>query len=168
MPDLEPAVEQKLADMDDADFSALIARVRPPSSAAQLRDIAGKVITGDQLEAFVSVANLKAFATENGDIDEGKVMGALTGMFGITPESSPHHQDFGQHRPPPPMPGPGDRGKAEAQKRFGPTGGYVAAGVEGTHQVQQGPSIPPSDHRPKSGVRAQLEKRFGRTEHSDD
>ena len=103
MPDLDPVFEQKLADLSDVDWAALTARVRPPSSAAQLKEIAGKVITGDQLEAFVSVANLKSLAGENGDIDEDKVMGTLTGMFGIVPETTAQHQDFGQHRMPPPI-----------------------------------------------------------------
>jgi hypothetical protein len=133
MPDLDPSLEQRLADLSDVDWAALTARVRPPSSAAQLRDIAGKVITGDQLDAFVSVANLKALATENGDIDEDKVNRALTGMFGITPETSPPHQDFGQHRPPPPMPGPGDRGRAEAAKRFGGQSGAPSGRGAGGH-----------------------------------
>lgn len=49
MGDLDPAVEQQLADLSDSDWSALQARVRPPSSAAQLRDIAGKILQGEQL-----------------------------------------------------------------------------------------------------------------------
>jgi hypothetical protein len=143
MQDLEPAVEQKLAELSDDDWAALTARVRPPSSAAQLKQIAGKVITGDQLEAFVSVANLKALAAENGDIDENKVVKALTTMFGIADDSGPTHQDFGQHRTPPPTPGPGDRGRAEAAKRFGPTSEHV----QGTRG---------------SGGRAEAERRFAK------
>jgi hypothetical protein len=119
MPDIEPSLEQRLADLSDVDWAALTARVRPPSSAAQLKEIAGKLISGDKLDAFVKVANLKALADENGDISEDKVAGALTGMFGAVPDGGPQHHDFGQHRPPPPQPGPGDRGKAEAAKRFG-------------------------------------------------
>jgi hypothetical protein len=134
MPDLDPNLEQRLADLSDVDWSALTARVRPPSSAAQLKDIAGKVIEGDKLDAFVNVANLKALADENGDISEDKVMGALTGMFGVVPDGGPRHEDFGQHRPSPPQPGPGERGAAEAAKRFGgqhapPTSGRGAAGA---------------------------------------
>jgi hypothetical protein len=142
MPDLEPAVEQTLAELSDADWAALTARVRPPSSAAQLKEIAGRVLSGPQLDAFVSVANLKAVAGENGDIDETKVMGVLTGMFGVADDSGPAHQDFGQYRQPPPMPGPGDRGRAEAAKRFG-----AAGGAEGT----QG-----------RGGRDEAERRFGK------
>jgi hypothetical protein len=143
MPDFDPVLEQKLADLSDVDWAALTARVRPPSSSAQLREIAGKVITGDQLEAFVNVANVKALAGSNGDIDEAKVMGALTGMFGVSPETSPPHENFGQYSPPPPMPGPGDCGRAEAAKRFGANGENVQGARGG-------------------GGRAEAERRFGR------
>jgi hypothetical protein len=119
MTDLDPSLEQRLADLSDVDWAALTARVRPPSSAAQLKEIAGRVLTGQQLDAFVSVADPKKFAAENGDVDESRVMGHLTAMFGAVPDGGPQYQDFGQHRPPPPQPGPGDRGKAEAAKRFG-------------------------------------------------
>lgn len=119
MSDFDPVLEQRLADLSDVDWAALTARVRPPSSTQQLREIAGKVLSGPQLDAFVDVANLKAFADDNGDIQEDRVMGALTGMFGITADGGPQHQDFGQHRPAPPHPFPGERGAAEAARRFG-------------------------------------------------
>src|ERR1700681_2700055 len=82
MSTLDPVTEQRLADMSDADWAALSARVRPPSSSAQLKEIAGKVLSGDQLNSFVSVADPKAFAGDNGDIDESRVMGHLTALFG--------------------------------------------------------------------------------------
>jgi hypothetical protein len=116
MTDLDPSLEQRLADLSDVDWEALTARVRPPTSAAQLKEIAGKVISGDKLDAFVNVANLKALADENGDIDSRKVQRALRVMFDIPDQAA--HQNFGQFSPQPDMGGPGDRGKAEAQKRF--------------------------------------------------
>jgi hypothetical protein len=119
MSDFDPVLEQKLADLSDVDWQALTARVRPPTSTQQLKEIAGRVIDGDKLDAFVKVANLKAFADENGDINEERVMGALTGMFGVVPDGGPPHQDFGQNTPRPPQPGPGERGAAEAARRFG-------------------------------------------------
>jgi hypothetical protein len=119
MSDFDPVLEQKLADLSDVDWQALTARVRPPTSTQQLKEIAGRVIDGDKLDAFVKVANLKAFADENGDINEERVMGALTGMFGVVPDGGPQHHDFGQNRPRPPQPGPGERGAAEAARRFG-------------------------------------------------
>jgi len=118
MPYLDPSFEQRLADLSDVDWAALTARVRPPTATAQLKEIAGQFLSGDKLDAFVKVANLKALADENGDISEDKVAGALTGMFGAVPDGGPTHQDFGQYRPAPPQPGPGERGAAEAAKRF--------------------------------------------------
>jgi hypothetical protein len=145
MPDLEPAIEQRLADLSDTDWAALTARVRPPSSAAQLKEIAGKHITGDRLEAFVSVANLKALAAENGDIDETKVVRALSTLFGVPADSGPTHADFGQGRPPAPI-GPGDRGRAEAARRFGPTSADAHPSARG------------------AAGRAEAQRRFGRKE----
>jgi hypothetical protein len=147
MSDLDPVFEQRLADLSDADWQALTARVRPPTSAAQLKEVAGKVISGEQLDAFVQVANLKAFANENGDIDETRVMGVLTGMFGVVPDGGPQHSDFGQNRPPPPQPGPGERGAAEAAKRFG--------GQQTTQSAGRG-----------AGGAAEAAKRFGPKEQS--
>lgn len=145
MPELDPSLEQRLADLSDVDWSALTARVRPPTSAAQLRDIAAKLIGGDQLEAFLNVANVKAFAGENGDIDAAKVQRHLGTLFGISAPTGPTHENFGQHTPPPPMPGPGDGGRAEASKRFGGQNGEAAA----------------SAARGRAGA-AEAEKRFGR------
>ena len=163
MGELPPDFEQHLADLSDIDWSALTARVRPPSSATQLREIAGKVIDGDKLEAFVQVANVKAFATDNGDIDEGKVRTVLAGMFGTIPAAGPPHADFGQHQPPPPQPGPGERGAAEAQRRF-KTAPDVGTHPEIAKRFPKGPSIPPATHRHTSnghGGAAEAVKRFG-------
>lgn len=62
---------------------------------------------------------------------------------------------------------PGSGGRAEAERRFGPSSGGEAGPAEPTEKPRMGPSIAPSDHRPKShGAhgRAEAEKRFGRTE----
>jgi hypothetical protein len=146
MSELDPVVEQRLADMSAEEFAALTARVRPPTSSQQLKNIAGKVLSGDALNAFVSVANPKAFAGENGDVDESKVMGHLTAMFAS-------HQGA-QASGPTPAGKLGSAGKAEAARRFG-TG------------------APAADQRPDDGWtgravsggaagRAEAAKRFGK------
>jgi hypothetical protein len=137
--DFDPVFEQRLADLSDVDWQALTERVRPPTSAAQLREIAGKVISGDQLDAFVKVADPKAFATENGDIDPTKVQQYVGTMFGSGP----------------PPPSAGAAGKAEAEKRFGgkrpePAPAAVAS-VHAGRPVQQ-----------PGAVQAEIEKRFGK------
>ena len=144
MTDLDPVFEQRLADLSDVDWQALSARVRPPTSVQQLREIAGKVIDGDQLEAFVNLADPKKFATENGDIDETRVMGALTGIFGVVTKPGLSHQQSGQFSADLPMPSPGERGAAEAAKRFG----------------GNGPQHAPN--RPGAAGAAEAAKRFGK------
>jgi hypothetical protein len=143
MSDFDPVFEQRLADLSDVDWQALIERVRPPTSAAQLREIAGKVISGDKLDAFVKVADPKAFASENGDIDPAKVQQYVGTMFGPGTAGS--------------TPKSGAGGRAEAAKRFGgkqpESAPAPAAGVHAGHTVQ----VP-------GAVAAQIEKRFGKKE----
>jgi hypothetical protein len=123
--DLDPTAEQRLADMSDADFAALTARVRPPTSARQLKDIASKFISGSQLDAFVKVVDPKVFANETGDVDEGRVAGHLTALLGAG--SSPAS--------------PGAGGRAEAAKRFGTAAGGdsvpAARGASGRAEAER-------------------------------
>jgi hypothetical protein len=103
--------------MSEGDFSAFVARVRAPDTTEQLRTALSRHISGDQLEAVLKVANTAAFVDEHGAVDETKVADSLGGLFGIN--TGPTPMDFGQNRPPPPQPGPGERGAAEAARRFG-------------------------------------------------
>ena len=57
MAELDPAFEQQLADLSDDDWRSLTARVRPPTSSEQLREMEGKVLNADQLETFMSAVN---------------------------------------------------------------------------------------------------------------
>jgi hypothetical protein len=134
-------VEQQLADLNDAEWRSLSARVRPPTSTEKLREAAGKLIGGDRLDAFMSVANVKAFADDSGDVDESKVARHLGTLFDIP--QGPSHQNFGQYTQPPQFPGPGEAGIAEARKRFGAK------------------DAQPEPVRGRAGV-AEAEKRFGR------
>jgi hypothetical protein len=139
--DFDPVFEQRLADLSDVDWQALTERVRPPTSAAQLREIAGKVISGDKLDAFVKVADPKAFASENGDIDPTKVQQYVGTMFG---------QQNGA---------PGDAGRAAAAKRFGTppeTPAASTARVPEDSEVQKGRPV-----RDPGAVERELQKRFG-------
>jgi hypothetical protein len=121
MAELDPAVEQQLADMSDQDWRSLSARVRPPTSSQQLREMAGKVLDADQLETFMAVANPKAFAGENGDVDEATLTGHLTRLFGAGESQQQGTQaNWGQHSA---TGGPGkqlgDDGRAALAKRHG-------------------------------------------------
>jgi hypothetical protein len=129
--------EEYLAELPDAEFASLTARVRPPASADQLRTAAAEHLDGDRLEAFLKVANKSAFLNDQGDVDPAKVQQSIGTLFGIsTPAASPH-QNFGQHTPRPPLPGPGDRGRAEAAKRFGGEAQPSARGRGGHEEAQR-------------------------------
>jgi hypothetical protein len=102
MTELDPQVEQQLAALSSEDFAALVARVRPPSFTDQLKAAASRFISGERLDAFVAGANLKAFAYENGDIDEAKVAANLTTLFGQpgNGNNGSGYRDWGQHGAP--------------------------------------------------------------------
>lgn len=119
MPEIPPDLRAQLAALTDAEWTALSAQVRAPDIEEQLRTSLSKHISGDRLEAILKVANPAAFVDENGALDEAKVVQSLGGLFGTSYQAGPTHQDFGQYTPAPPHPGPGDRGAAEAAKRFG-------------------------------------------------
>jgi hypothetical protein len=122
MVNLPPEVEQQLGALSNDEWSTLTAKLRAPDSTEQLRTVAGQVLSGAALESFMAVADVSKFTDDKGAIAEEAVMGRLTALFGVADERGPTHADFGQYRAAPPEPGPGDRGKAEAARRFGPRG----------------------------------------------
>lgn len=112
----------KLAREEGSTAAATAAKAEylPKLQAAEVKSIASSIISGDQLTSFMSIINTASFAGEDGAIDESKVMGALTGMFGA-PQKAPAQrwQNAGQYSPPPPPGRPGEGGRAEAARRFG-------------------------------------------------
>ncbi|WP_062539246.1 hypothetical protein [Mycobacterium celatum] len=70
MTELDPEVEQQLADMPEADFDALIARVRPPEepadpkarAAAALRREMGANVRGKKPSKEAAAAALRRYA----------------------------------------------------------------------------------------------------------
>lgn len=112
----------KAAQKEAADAAAAAARGEylPKLQRAQVKSIAAEILKGDALKTFLSVVDPAAFVGEDGEIDESKVMGALTGMFGAPQQhQGPRWQNAGQYAPPAPGPAPGAAGRAEAQKRSG-------------------------------------------------
>lgn len=94
----------------------------PKFQQAQLKSIAAPIIGDvDRLNAFLSTADPAKFAGENGEIDEGKVAGHLTALFGAqSPQQQQPARNWGQHSGGTGTPAtPGSAGKAEAAKRFG-------------------------------------------------
>lgn len=101
--------------------AAATAELMPKLLAADVKALASGVISGDQLKTFMSVVNPAAFTGADGQIDESKVMTALTGMFGAQTAQAPAQrwQNAGQYASPPPPGRPGEAGLAEAARRFG-------------------------------------------------
>lgn len=114
---------KEAADKAAADAKAAAeADWRPKYQASQLKSAASQVIKGEQLDSFLAITDPSKFADQNGEIDEEKVIGHLTALFGGGQQQQQSRQqpNYGQYS------GgsgqftrPGDAGKAAAEKRFG-------------------------------------------------
>jgi hypothetical protein len=150
MVELDPAVEQQLADLPDAEWRALSARVRPPTSSEQLKSVAAKVISDEhQLNSFMAIANPKAFTKENGDVDEAKLTGHLNKLLGGRGGDAPN---YGQGSSQVPGVKPGDGGRAALAKRHPPKATPKADATPG-----------PAARIPAGrGAAQELERRYGK------
>lgn len=117
----EKALKQATKEAGEAARKEAAAQYLPQIQALQVKSIASSVIQGDKLNAFIALANPSACLGDDGQVDESKVMGYLTAMYGEPekPSNNQRWQNFGQFAPPPPAGKPGSLGKAEAEKRFG-------------------------------------------------
>jgi hypothetical protein len=94
----------------------------PQLRAAKVQTIASTIVSGDRLDAFMAIVDPAKLLGDDGTVDESKVMGYLTAMYGADQQPGPRQpqwQNFGQHTPPPPPQKTGAGGAAEAQRRFG-------------------------------------------------
>lgn len=107
--------------------SAADAEWQPKYQASELKSLASTVLKGEQLKSFMAVTDPAKFAGEDGEIDEEKVMGHLTAIFGTGGEQGGQQQAssgqqqpaWGQHSGGAGAPvRPGDAGRAAAEKRF--------------------------------------------------
>lgn len=96
MPDITPEVEAQLAQLTDAQWSALSARVRAPDSTEALRAAAAQRLAGAQLDSFVQCADVSKFAGANGEIDAQKVERHLTALYGATQASADQRSEWGR------------------------------------------------------------------------
>lgn len=149
MTEFPPEIEQQLAGLDEGEWSAFVAKVRPPDTTEAFRSAAAKHISGDQLDALVNAADVSAFTGADGQIDEAKLARNLGALLGSGQQQQQRNwgQTSGAQGP-----GlkPGDRGRIEAAKRFGgrmdPEIGAAAGAFDG----------------PGAGGRAEAAKRFGK------
>lgn len=122
------ADQKAIKDAEKSGRSAADADWRPKYQTLQLKAIASEVIKGDQLKAWLAGMNPAAFADENGDIDEEKVMGHLTAAFGGQQDTQQQQSNNGRQQPPAwgqqsggtgvPI-RPGEAGRAALAKRHG-------------------------------------------------
>jgi hypothetical protein len=101
------------------------------------------------LDAFVSAANPKAFAAENGDVSEERVMGHLTALY-ATNAATPN---YGQGSGKPPGVKAGDNARAALAKRHPP---------KATPKPDGGPGPGAGGIPPGRGARQELERRYGK------
>ena len=116
MANIPPNIERQLAEMTDAEFSALTARVRAPDTMEQFRDIAKTIVPEHVLNDFIEFANPVAFVDENGRLDEARVRANLHVVFG---HQQSGYRQWGQHASAPPGARAGDAGREEARRRAG-------------------------------------------------
>jgi hypothetical protein len=136
-------LEDYASRMSPEDFAAFTARVRTPSSAEQLKAVAGKIISGTQLDAWVENVDPSKFVNNDGQIDENRVATMLTALFGAG-----ERPNYGQRSGSAPGDPPGESGRREARKRFG----------------SETESRPTSESRVARGAagRAEAQRRFGK------
>lgn len=91
---------------------------KPKLLASQLKSAASQVLSGEQLNEWLDSVDPDKFIGENGEIDESKVMGKLTAIFGQKQEQR-QQRSWGQfntgHQS---ADTPGAAGRAAAEKRF--------------------------------------------------
>lgn len=156
MAELDPAVEQQLADLSDDDWRSLSARVRPPTSSEQLKRIAAKHIPEDQLPTFMAIANVKAFADEHGNIDEAKVQHHAARLFGaVEPPQQGTQSNYGQSTGQTPGRQPGDQARSALRARHGVKSNNDQPGAGAGIQPAAGSQIPRGRN-----ARAELARRY--------
>jgi hypothetical protein len=119
----EKALKQATKEAADAARAEAEAKYRPQMQALQVKAIASTILAGDQLSSFCDIVNPNALLGADGEVDESRVMGALTAMFGQsnqpTPPPSQRWQNAGQHSaPPPPSNAARDQAQEQLSKRF--------------------------------------------------
>lgn len=116
----ERAAEAAKVEAAEAARAAAESEWKPRLQAAELKAIAGTILDKDQLASFLEIADVNKFAKDDGGIDEEKVMGHLTAIYGQPRQFGsglPQHRDWGQHSSRPPGPSGIEQGKAEAARR---------------------------------------------------
>lgn len=96
----------------------------------QLKSAASQVLSGAQLDAFMSVADAKRLADADGNIDADKVSAGLRTLYGIT-ETPQAPRQWGQHSGQPPGRLPGADARDALARRHGVKNETAAPGAAG-------------------------------------
>lgn len=118
----EKALKQAKQEAADVVRAEVEAQYRPQVQALQVKAIASGILSGDQLASFCEIVNPAALLGENGEVDDAKIMGALTAMFGqpSQPQPTQRWQNAGQHSAPPPRGNAAvDQAQQQLKRRFG-------------------------------------------------
>lgn len=118
----DKALKEAATQASEAAKAAADAEWLPKLQAAQLKSIAAPILNdADRLSAFLEMANPANFVGENGEIDEEKVAGRLTSLFGtVQAATAQQARNWGQHSGGTGTPQkPGETGRAAAAKRHG-------------------------------------------------
>lgn len=118
--DSEKAVEAAKVEAAEAARTAAESEWKPRLQASELKAIAGTILEKEQLASFLAIADVTKFAKDDGSIDEEKVLGHLTAMYGQTRQFGaglPQHRNWGQNGAQPPALSGVALGKAEAARR---------------------------------------------------
>jgi hypothetical protein len=126
----EKVLKQATKEAAEAAQREAEAKYLPQIQRSSVQGIASNVVSGDKLNAFLDLVSPPkpeggfhpptAVLGADGQVDETKVMGYLTAMYGDAPAPQGQRwQNAGQFAPPPPGAQPGSAGSAEAAKRFG-------------------------------------------------
>jgi len=114
------------AKKEAADVAAATAKAEflPQIQVLEVKALASTVLgeDKDRLAAFMAIADPSKLVGADGHVDESKVMGHLTAMFGQVGRGGtqqPRWQNAGQYAASAPPSQPGAAGRAEAAKRYG-------------------------------------------------
>jgi hypothetical protein len=98
----------------------------------QLKSVASQLLSGDQLMAFMAVADAKQCAGPDGTIDADKVSGHLRTLYGIDAQPEPSRPpQWGQQSGQPPGRPPGSDARDALAKRHGVKNEKAAPGPAG-------------------------------------
>lgn len=130
MTEIPPDIRAQLAQLSDAEWSALTAQVRAPDGTEALRTVAAQLLSGPALDAFTTGADVSKFTGADGNIDTHKVLANIRACGMASPAQQANQ---GQHSGGmAPQLRPGDHARLALAKRYGTPVDTETAAAAGT------------------------------------